>query len=942
MKTYQILFLSLLLFLSYPCSSGSANSSAAITLETDFFRYSIGADGQNLHFIDKRTGQDFLDRKAAPAIARVKIAGKEHLSSSVFADVADQGKFLTVQFAGTDFQMQLRAVENPNFITLTVDDAKEFPIEELTFFDIALLPGSGPDPFAGCALALNLQTNIPEVPQANTRLHALCYPRFGLQGAQTALIGCPQSQLRPIMQTVVAQADDLPHSTIGGPWALDADINRGSYLFNFDGMTEESVEQWIDLAQSLGLNQIDFHGGSSFRFGDCEPNPKIFPDGKKSFKKIIDRLHEAGISAGLHTYAFFIDKKCPWVTPKPDPRLAKDAVFTLASDIPADATAIPVVESTQSMSAITGFFVRNSVTLQIDDELITYKAIQKEPPYAFTDCTRGAYGTTMSPHSAQSKVHHLKECFGLFVPDGDSSLLAEVASKSAEMFNECGFDMIYLDALDGEDILGGGENGWHYGSKFAFELFSRLKKSPLLEMSAFHHHLWYIRSRMGAWDHPTRGHKTFIDIHCAANREIDKMFLPTQLGWWAIKTWSGIQGEPTFSDDIEYLCGKALANGSGISIMGINPENRNKPIYHRLAGIIKNYETLRRSHYFGEEIQKKLRVPGDEFTLQQDEKNQWRLHPATYDRHKAEGSNPGSLTWNVTNLHPAQPLKLRLEALTAALPYQATDSIILADFSQSVSFEDRSSADGVSFDISSSTEQILFEKSTGKLTALNKKLDDPKAAWLQARLSFNPPLDLRHHQALGVWIYGDGNGEILNFQMRSPEHLVSGLGERYILVDFTGWKYFELLEMESDRYAQYRWPYGNAYSIYRENVKFEQVESLSIWCTNIPRHQSIACYIAPVKALPHVSSTMKNPSISIGGKTITFPVIMETGQYLELTSPSECKHYSPEGELLGEVIPIGEIPILEKGTNTIRLNWEDAGNIAPRARVTVIGIGNPL
>lgn len=942
MKTYPILSLSLFLFLLFPFSSESADSSSAVTLETDFVRYSIGEDGQNLHFIDKRTGQDFLEKKTTPAFARVKIAGNEHLSSSVSAEVTDRKKILAVQFAETDFQMRLRTFENSHFIALTVDDAKDFPIEELTFFDIALLPGSGSDPFSGCALALNLQTNIPEIPQANTRLHAFCYPRFGLKGAQAALIGCPLSQLRPIMQKVVAQADGLPQSTIGGPWALDADINRGSYLFNFDGMTEESVEQWIDLAQSLGLNQIDFHGGSSFRFGDCEPNPKTFPEGRKSFKKIIDRLHEAGISAGLHTYAFFIDKKCPWVTPKPDPRLAKDAEFTLSSGISADATAIPVVESTQSMSAITGFFVRNSVTLQIDDELITYKGIQKEPPYAFTDCSRGAYSTTISPHSAQSKVHHLKECFGLFVPDGDSTLLDEVASKSAEMFNECGFDMIYLDALDGEDILGGWENGWHYGSKFAFELFSRLKKSSLLEMSTFHHHLWYIRSRMGAWDHPTRGHKTFIDIHCAANSEIDKMFLPTQLGWWAIKTWTGIQGEPTFSDDIEYLCGKALANGSGISIMGINPENRDKPVYHRLAGIIKNYETLRRSNYFGEEIKKKLRVPGDEFTLHQDEKNQWRLHPASYDRHKSEGSNPGSLTWKVTNLYPAQPLKLRLEALTSALPYQATDNIILADFSQSTSFDVLSSADGVTFNISSSTEQILFEKSTGKLTALNQRQDDPKAAWLQARLAFNPPLDLSRHQALGVWIYGDGNGEILNFQIRSPEHLVSGLGERYILIDFTGWKYFELLEMESDRYAQYRWPYGNSYAIYRENVKFEQVESLTIWCTNIPRHQSIACWIAPVKALPHRPGMMKNPSISIGKETLTFPIALETGQYLELMSPTDCKHYSPEGELLGEVIPIGKIPLLEKGTNPIRLNWEDTEDIAPRARVTVIGYGNPL
>ncbi|TLM98175.1 hypothetical protein FDZ71_17480, partial [bacterium] len=335
---------------------------------------------------------------------------------------------------------------------------------------------------------------------------------------------------------------------------MEPEINRGSYLFNFKDLSEETVDDWIKLAQTLGMNQIDFHGGVSFRFGDCQPNPQTYPRGLASLKAVVDRLHAAGIAAGLHTYAFFIAKTCPWVTPLPDPRLGKDATFTLAKPLTPDATYVPIVESTEKMSNITGFFVRNSVTLQIDDELITYSGISKEPPYAFTGCQRGAYGTSATSHVRGAKVHHLKECFGLFTPDGDSTLLTEIAAKTAETFNECGFDMMYLDALDGEDILGWTENGWHYGSKYVFELWKRLKKPALMEMSTFHHHLWFVRSRMGAWDHPNRSHKKFIDLHCAANEECRRIFLPAELGWWAFKTWSGAQGEPTFSDDIEYLC----------------------------------------------------------------------------------------------------------------------------------------------------------------------------------------------------------------------------------------------------------------------------------------------------------------------------------------------------------------------------------------------------
>src|SRR5208282_2090494 len=169
------------------------------------------------------------------------------------------------------------------------------------------------------------------------------------------------------------------------------------------------------------------------------PNPATYPRGRASLKAVIDRLHAAGIAAGLHTSAFFMDESCPWVTPTPDPRLGKDATFTLAEPLTAEASTVSVVEPTKAMSNITGFFVRNSVTFQIEDELIKYAGASKAPPYAFTDCQRGTFGTRAAPHARGAKVQHLKECFGLFVPDGDSTLLSEVAAHTAETFNECGF-----------------------------------------------------------------------------------------------------------------------------------------------------------------------------------------------------------------------------------------------------------------------------------------------------------------------------------------------------------------------------------------------------------------------------------------------------------------------------------------------------------------------
>ncbi|MGC9326155.1 MAG: hypothetical protein ACP5I1_00845 [Candidatus Hinthialibacter sp.] len=915
---------------------GFADESAGVSFENEYVQYTIGSDGTNQHFIDKQTGRDYCDAASAPSCAWVKANGRDWPASQASFD----GNLLRLDFGECGVHAAIKVETQKRFFRFKVVEVQGDQIESLTFLDVALHhPG---DPFAGCALALNLQTNVRELPQANSRLRAVCYPRFGLAGAEAALIGCPQSDLRSVMQEVVSQSPDLPHSTIGGPWALDAPINKGSYLFNFSDLSEDAVDQWIALANQLGINQIDFHGGTSFRFGDCEPNPQTYPDGRKSLKRVIDRLHANGISTGLHTYAFFIDKKCPWVTPVPDSRLAKDATFTLAADLSSDADAVPVLESTENMSAITGFFVRNSVTLQIEDELITYSAVKKDSPYAFLQCKRGACNTKISTHPKGAKVHHLKECFGLFAPDGDSTLLTEVAAKTAQTFNECGFDMIYLDALDGEDILGGPENGWHYGSKFAFELFSRLNKSALMEMSTFHHHLWYIRSRMGAWDHPTRGHKRFIDIHCQANESLTRMFLPGHLGWWAIKTWSGIQGEPTFYDDIEYLCGKCIGTDVGLSIMGINPSNCEKPVYKRLAGILKQYEDLRHANYFDESVKEKLRVPGREFTLKKEGENNWNLYPRQYDKHKVEQTPNNEARWVSANPYPPQPMQLRIEALLSAGLYDALENKVLMDFSSEIDGMIQTAAEGVLLKFQCQKEESEFGPFIGEITVQNTGRKDAKGAWAKIEIPFEPNIDLSGHQALGLWVHGDGKGEVLNIQLRSPEHLIGGYGERYIVVDFKGWKYCELLEMESGRYGDYDWPYGSPYSIYRENLQFNHISSLNIWMNNVPLNEKAQCKIGAIKALPTVSQTIKNPAIAIGENKIVFPVTMESGQYLEFSSFENCLHFGSDGDLISEFKPRGKTPILEPGDNEIIFSHDAQEKINTRVRVTTISEGWPF
>ncbi len=187
-------------------------------------------------------------------------------------------------------------------------------------------------------------------------------------------------------------------------------------------------------------------------------------------------------------------------------------------------------------------------------------------------------------------------------------------------------------------------------------------------------------------------------------------------------------------------------------------------------------------------------------------------------------------------------------------------------------------------------------------------------------------------------MHGDGQGEVLNFQLRSPHHVAGGIADHYVVVDFTGWRYFELIEPEGARHADYAWPYGGIYAIYRESVHFGQVEALSLWYNHLPPGKEVRCLVSPVKAIALVPQKLVRPRVTIGGQTLMFPVEIESGCYLEFLGPDDCTLYGHKGEVLGRVKPEGSVPAVEPGENRVHFQVE-RGGARPRAYVTIITRG---
>jgi len=631
------------------CSSGSKGS---IVIENGSFRYEIGHEGKNLHFIDKATGNDYLDPEAVSYCAYIIKDGKQYNITSV----ALKGKHLQLEFGNAEVTADVLVSKANDRITLKVTSVTG-TVESLTFLTIPLkLEGMPYEPFTACALSMNLFTHVRQIPALQTQLWATCYKRFGLVGAEITLFGVPQQKILPVIRDVMSHAKDVPYSDKGGAWALMQKEGYGSYLMNFGTLTEETVDEWIEMCRSLRFNQIDN------QFGDFELNAEKWPDGWESFKRINARLHDAGISSIFHTYSFFIDKNSRYVTPVPSEDLGYFNSFTLAEPFKEGDSEMVVNESTENISTTTGFFVRNSLSLRIGSELIEFSGVTHTPPYKFTGCKRGVNGTKASSFNVNERVFHFHEMFGGFVPGPETPLFDEIARRTAEIVNDWGFDGIYFDAVDGSDILGGEENFWYYGTKFIFEVAKQLKRPVGMEMSSMLHHWWHYRSRWQAWDSPVRGYKRFIDIHSAAIKSVrlfltqkiksnenehglwrghiplinkyapvenGGLLLPLHLGWWGNQTWNPPQVEPTFPDDIEYLGCKMIGNNAGLFMLGgVDEKNLDaNPLFRRLIAIIKQYEELQHQNYFNDTIRALLRQPGKEFTLFREGNGEWNFKP---------------------------------------------------------------------------------------------------------------------------------------------------------------------------------------------------------------------------------------------------------------------------------------------------------------------------
>ncbi len=462
----------------------------------------------------------------------------------------------------------------------------------------------------------------------------------GVIGSSIALFAVPAASALSTLGEIEL-AEGLPHPMIDGVWGKISPTATASYLIV--DFSESTIDRAIDMARRAGLNYI-YHSSPFETWGHFQLKAKAFPHGWDGLRACVDRARQAGIRVGFHTLSNFITPNDPYVTPTPDPRLARVGAAPLAADLAPDAREIPV--------AAPDFFTRQTDlnTVVIGTELIRYRAVTTNAPWRLLECERGAWGTAAAPHHRDDPVAKLAD-HGYKVFLTDPALSQEVARNIAALFNQTGCLQLSFDGLEGNFSTGLGQYGTTLFPKAWFDALSpELRGRVINDASMPGHFNWHINTRMN-WGEPWyAGFRESQTLYRFKNQVyFERNFLPRMLGWFALRADTSVE-------DIEWMLARAAGYHAGFGLatslastaqLTADPDSADTlqkfGAMPSILQAIQQWETARIAGAFPPEVRTALRDNLKEFHLAPAGPGQWDLAEITVTRFTNNlASNPSS------------------------------------------------------------------------------------------------------------------------------------------------------------------------------------------------------------------------------------------------------------------------------------------------------------
>lgn len=481
------------------------------------------------------------------------------------------------------------------------------------------------------------------------------YEDGGVVGSKIALFGTQTSEALDLLGSLEL-AEDLPHPMIDGQWGKQAPGANAAYIIT--DFTEATIDQAIDLTKRAGLKYLYHYGKTFNNWGHFELFEGEFPNGVNSLKNCVEKAKAQGVMLGTHFLSNFITTNDPYVTPIPDPRLAKVGTSNLTKAINAS-TANIVIESPDFFNQMKNNSLK---TVQIGDELIRYGKVSTQAPWTLTDCQRGAYGTQASAHEANAKISKLLDhAYKVFLTEAD--LTIELSERMAKLYNETGMRQISFDGLEGNRSTGLGTYGeslmpytWYNN------LSDEVKNHLIVDASRTTHFFWHIYSRMN-WGEPWYGGFRESQTEYRFNNQayFQRNYMPGMLGWFKMTPETSLE-------DMEWLLARSAGYDAGYAYVANSEAVANNGQTDKILALIGDWEKLRIGQSFSQEQKALMRSTDQEFTIKKIDNKSWNWTPIkasifTHGKKVRQPGEPLASSFEFENIGDTQNIQFSLSAV---------------------------------------------------------------------------------------------------------------------------------------------------------------------------------------------------------------------------------------------------------------------------------------
>ncbi len=753
-----------------------------------------------------------------------------------------------------------------NYFTVELDSNISKALSKLTFgrIDFDYTASEEPGTFRASNLLMDTRANQLAVPGGYTSLvgaYTLTTIGFDTMGVKVGIAFTLLEEHMEIMKELVLAVDPSKGimSTRGGPFTYDEE-NKDlfkDYAIITNNFDLSNINNIIDTAKKYSVDQLDLHQGSIFVQGDfnfisarteSEKQEGTFIPGSVFKERISDLAHAAGLQIGLHTYSSLVKSEATSILS--DPKWQQDfefneTTYTLRGDLTKTRTNVKTYEDASAFSGngIPYSGTRDSSYILIDEEIIY---VQYGSSSGLLNCKRGMFGTTPARHSDGAVIRQLQGYYGGFQPKAGSDLFWHIADLTAKAYNEGDFDCIYLDGLESFIKFVPAEHQYYYYSEFYRRVLSQCIKTPIMEDSAGVRTNWPARGRVGATDSATKAIKAHTIGHYSANiTRKNELFYTAILGWFNFDPDGNQEYKNTiyktmFHDDLDHMGSIAIANDfSNVDNNFAELLNESSTRHSDNFMYYSVYSRLRKAGYFAEDVKAQIRDGKYEYKVFKQADGTYAFREMSYIYNRIfDMTDRLFVTGEGTNPFAAQTPFIRIEQR---------------------------------YSTNSENEVLLLD------------IDETKeVSTLTGKKSLSTPVDLSKHYAFKVNVFGNGSstGGVM-ISITSPTSTEKGRTDYYIPTSHTGWREFILIDADNadhpgPKFSNLNYAY-NIYETYRANPTRSSINEVQIGVAG----DTTGVKIDDIKAYTAVDAPAKNPSVTIGGNTITFNTEIHSGEFIE-------------------------------------------------------------